>query len=849
MNVSGSVFNAEGKIDRLAIVTIDAYGVAVKNGFKGTVEEWLESLKGDPGVVDVVSAKPGQIILVKNVDKNGRPTEWEATDLSWDYLKNKPFQETVELYNNPNFNIDDVGVGYAEVGSDFLVEGETYEIELNGKCCTGVCVAQESGDRSWLWIGSNEIGVGQYPNSTEIVVSSSSFNDGNFPLKISKAFVKLDSKYIDLSWSDLKDRPFYDGTAVMYENSEFWIDAEGYGSAEAGSNFLETGVTYEVEFNGNHYTCVCTEQRYGDQVVCLIVGEDVRISQQEGIDQINVSVDAEVIYNVFVPLKITKVAIKKLDSEYVDLSGYAKTVNGTAPDENGNVQIDTASSWNELKDKPFGEETVVLYENPALYVEEDSASENITTNFLEEGETYTVEVDGKPYSLVCEISDDMEFTGNVYYCLTSDNFEVYTALPDLFFEFYSKDYNNKTISLKISKPSIKKIDNKYLPEPLQFGDEYVVLYENEAMFLESEWSDGTPPGMCRVPIESNFLVDGETYDVEVNGNRYSCECVYYEDDPSEWWELDFGDTCVSTHQGYNGWRLYVDSEEFANTTISLKISKHIIKKIDNMYLDMDAIREEVGGEGSGGNVDLTGYATEQWVNDQKYLTEVPEDYAKTSDVPTDEHIIDLIEENAPESSGSGISVTGASVGQTVQIAAVDENGVPTAWEPVDFPSGGSSGGLDYEYINTVSIEEDEVTSYDLDLGAEYREVMLTTLVASASSEGSQVLTTTGSLKFFVMNGNSYLTSDINNVISGTALSSTIAPTASRQYSYVIRDTGIFVELSELQTLISGGCQTANIKTAILKKCDPSNYARMNRIKITANYFFKGAKLYVYGVRA
>ena len=33
--------------------------------------------------------------------------------------------------------------------------------------------------------------------------------------------------------------------------------------------------------------------------------------------------------------------------------------------------------------------------------------------------------------------------------------------------------------------------------------------------------------------------------------------------------------------------------------------------------------------------------------------------------------------------GGGINVTGATVGQTVRIAAVDENGVPTAWEAVD----------------------------------------------------------------------------------------------------------------------------------------------------------------------
>lgn len=37
---------------------------------------------------------------------------------------------------------------------------------------------------------------------------------------------------------------------------------------------------------------------------------------------------------------------------------------------------------------------------------------------------------------------------------------------------------------------------------------------------------------------------------------------------------------------------------------------------------------------SGENVDLEGYATEQWVKDQKYLTEVPEGYAKDEDIPT-----------------------------------------------------------------------------------------------------------------------------------------------------------------------------------------------------------------------
>ena len=88
-----------------------------------------------------------------------------------------------------------------------------------------------------------------------------------------------------------------------------------------------------------------------------------------------------------------------------------------------------------------------------------------------------------------------------------------------------------------------------------------------------------------------------------------------------------------------------------------------------------------------------------------YLTEVPEGYAKAEDIPTDAEIIQLIKDNAPESSG-GIDVTGATVGQTVKITEVDANGVPTAWEPVDFPSGGGSGGDRMRLIADITTTED-----------------------------------------------------------------------------------------------------------------------------------------------
>lgn len=46
--------------------------------------------------------------------------------------------------------------------------------------------------------------------------------------------------------------------------------------------------------------------------------------------------------------------------------------------------------------------------------------------------------------------------------------------------------------------------------------------------------------------------------------------------------------------------------------------------------------------------------------------------------------------------------SGASIGQIAKITAVDESGKPTAWEPVDMPSG---GGETWELINEITIPD------------------------------------------------------------------------------------------------------------------------------------------------
>ena len=76
-------------------------------------------------------------------------------------------------------------------------------------------------------------------------------------------------------------------------------------------------------------------------------------------------------------------------------------------------------------------------------------------------------------------------------------------------------------------------------------------------------------------------------------------------------------------------------------------------------------------------------------------------------------------------SGTDLSlgVTGATVGQIAKISAVDENGKPTKWEPVDMPSGGGGGSIWTVHTST-TIPED-VAYVQLDgLPEDWRELCI-----------------------------------------------------------------------------------------------------------------------------
>lgn len=69
---------------------------------------------------------------------------------------------------------------------------------------------------------------------------------------------------------------------------------------------------------------------------------------------------------------------------------------------------------------------------------------------------------------------------------------------------------------------------------------------------------------------------------------------------------------------------------------------------------------------------------------------------------------------APGKDGASMGITGATVGQIAKITAVDTDGKPTAWEPVDMPS--SEGGgtvVNYNTINQHFYNSGVIGKYDL----------------------------------------------------------------------------------------------------------------------------------------
>lgn len=280
---------------------------------------------------------------------------------------------------------------------------------------------------------------------------------------------------------------------------------------------------------------------------------------------------------------------------------------------------------------------------------------------FEYGQEVTVEVDGVPYDRVIGGS---AIDG---YFVTAGAVIISQAGNKL---IVHNNGASRTSTLRIYVPDHNKMPVEYLPEEVGTVKTVngVAPDENgnvEIAIPDSDWNapEGEPGHILNRPFyleKGNRIVEettlygnhsgdgilnltlGKEYLVIYNGTEYIFTAKVFDEFEGEATFIGLGNhsllyagaentgepIVIATDTFEGGyWSIYTDRAVIPYTVSVYEIDK--IVKIDKKYLP-----DNIGG--SGGNVDL--------------------------------------------------GVTGATVGQTVKISAVDENGVPTAWESVDFPT-------------------------------------------------------------------------------------------------------------------------------------------------------------------
>lgn len=285
--------------------------------------------------------------------------------------------------------------------------------------------------------------------------------------------------------------------------------------------------------------------------------------------------------------------------------------------------------------------------------------------------------------------------------------------------------------------------------------------------------------------------------------------------------------------------------------------KNYIKSINGVAPD-ESGNVEVAVSDSGGNVaydEAQNLTEEQKAQAREnigaqpagnYLTEVPDGYAKTDDIPTDEEIIQLIKNNAPESSGGGIAVTGAKVGQTVKIAEVDENGVPTAWEPTDFPSGGANEVWE-EILNATITEDVGGCTFTEDMNGQPFRLKKASVLARIHGSNSA---TGGWINLDVSDGTNVL--QVSQIPSGFAATEGQVNYRSFKTDVTLRETESFTMTFQSQNTSSAKDNLNNwngVTSTFTSRKNPLKW--ISRFSFRCNGLAMGAntEIFIYGVRA
>lgn len=228
------------------------------------LQQEIKNLK-DAGGVNVSGAVPGQMIVVKKVNENGIPTEWEPADRThWvedggmteiipETKTNSASSELFELY----WVLNQVKVN--------LEVGKTYTVMYDGSSYECVCQAAPAG----LIEDPNAVAMGNFSvvggaNTGEPFAILYSYDYGivnivdlagtaNRPVVgiygKSEIVHKLDNKFLDLDWLPVLEREYILPKTMVKITDDFAEIKQSTG----GLFNLPLGSTVNVEINGTVY--------------------------------------------------------------------------------------------------------------------------------------------------------------------------------------------------------------------------------------------------------------------------------------------------------------------------------------------------------------------------------------------------------------------------------------------------------------------------------------------------------------------------------------------------------------------------------------------------------------------
>ena len=197
--------------------------------------------------------------------------------------------------------------------------------------------------------------------------------------------------------------------------------------------------------------------------------------------------------------------IKRMSKSAV---GKVKTVNGTEPDENGNIEVETASSssWNDLTDKPFYSEvkdvfyleetTVSGFDNPSgdywtVWMLDEPLK---LSNQIKVGEKYIVTWDGVDYEATLFEDEAGSYLGINYYGYGYDDsfpfgFWINQWDGTIKCVLSITDEESHAFSIRKVEEVTKKLDSKYHTTVfyMPYGDDYI--YKDKACTTPPSWTE------------------------------------------------------------------------------------------------------------------------------------------------------------------------------------------------------------------------------------------------------------------------------------------------------------------------------------------------------------------------